>query len=245
LILTLIVASTALADDLKGEAGAGFSWQVHDPSGSRHELKPMPYFDLTMDGFDLDSEDGLSYAALSTGGLSVGPFANYIEGRSANGSLRGLRDVPDMLEAGAYIAYSPQPWWRVSAQAGQASGGGGGQGGLLGKLAGELDYPLGGKVFGSTELTAHYGDQRYEETFFGVDAARSRESGISAYHASGGFQDLTLSEGAEFPLVGNWSLLGNVTWIHLVGSASDSSIVRERGQVNQAEVQTAIAYRFQ
>lgn len=250
-LLGALLSGAVQADALQGEAGAGLSWQVREPSGSRHEVKPMPYFDLQWQGFDLDSEDGLSWAAAKGYGLSAGPFVNYIPGRTANGPLRGLRDVDDMGEGGAFIAYSLAPWWRLSAQAGQAFGAGTGQGGALGKLAGELDYPLGGgpsekeTIYGSTELTAHHGDQRYEQTFFGVAPAQSQATGLSAYHASGGLQDITLSQGAQIPLSEHWSLLGNVSWIHLEGAAQDSSLVRVHGQVNQTEVQTAIAYRFE
>ena len=41
-------------------------------------------------------------------------------GRNANGSLRGLRDVPDMALLGGFVQYSPADFWRVYAQLGQA-----------------------------------------------------------------------------------------------------------------------------
>lgn len=250
----LLVASGLLASgvhaeglslqDLQGDAGAGLSWQAREPAGTRHEIQPLPYFDLQLGNFDLDSEDGLSYAALKSHGVSAGPFVNYIPGRTANGPLRGLRDVADMGEGGAFISYSLQPWWELSAQVGHTAGSSSGQGGLMGKVAGELDYPVGGGLFGSTELTAHYGDRRFTQTFFDVRPEQSQATGLGAYHASGGLQDITLSQGVKIPLGDHWSLLGNVSWVHLSGSAQDSTLVRARGEVNQAEVQTAVAYHF-
>ncbi|WP_277962347.1 MipA/OmpV family protein [Pseudomonas sp. RIT-To-2] len=248
LLLALLLAGLSTAArcaPLTGDAGVGLSYQPSEPAGSHYETKPMPYLDLTWGDVGIDSDEGLTWAALKTGnGWSAGPLANLVEGRNGNDRLRGLRDVPDMVELGGFVQYSPVDFWRVYAQAGRAEGGGHGQGGTLGRLGTELDYPLGGGVFGATELVAHFADQRMNQTFFGVDANEAQASGIGAYRASGGLQNWTLSQGAQFPLGGHWSLLANVDWIHLEGSAADSSIVSQRGHVNQGEVQTAVAYKF-
>ncbi|WP_213877582.1 MipA/OmpV family protein [Pseudomonas sp. dw_358] len=249
LFISALAATAASAeglslDGLQGDAGAGLSWQAREPAGTRHDVQPMPYFDLQLGNFDLDSEDGLSYTLLKGHGISVGPFVNYVQGRTANGPLRGLRDVSDMGEGGAFISYSLQPWWELSAQVGHTAGSSSGQGGLIGKVAGELDYPVGGGLFGSTELTAHYADRRFEQTFFDVQPDQVQATGLGAYRASGGLQDITLSQGVKIPLGGHWSLLGDVSWVHLSGSAADSSLVKARGEVNQAEVMTAVAYHF-
>jgi len=248
LLLASLLASLSTgvwAADVGGVAGAGLSYQPSDPAGTHYDTKPIPYFDLTYGNVELDSDEGLTWAALKTGnGWSAGPLANLVEGRDGNHRLRGLRDVPDMLELGGFVQYSPVDFWRVYAQGGRAEGGGHGQGGMLGRLGTELDYPMGGGVFGSTELVAHYADGRMNQTFFGVDANQAQASGIAAYRASGGLQDWTLSQGAMFPLAAHWTLLANVEWVHLTGSAAESSIVTQRGHANQGEVQTAVAYKF-
>jgi len=38
--------------------------------------------------------------------------------------------------------------------------------------------------------------------------------------------------------------VASASWIRLVGSAADSSIVKEIGDVNQGTVQTAVSYKF-
>jgi outer membrane scaffolding protein for murein synthesis (MipA/OmpV family) len=244
LMLLLALSAAVQADPLVGEAGLGLSYQPGDPSASRYETRPMPYLDLTWGDITLDSDEGISWNAIKGQGWSAGPFINYIDGRTANGPLRGLRDVSPMAEVGGFIQYSPQPWWRVFAQVGRALGGSDGQGGLLGRVGGELDYPLGGGVFGSTGVQAHFADQRQTQTFFGVDNQEALASGIGAYHAGGGLQSVRLSQGVEFPLAAHWSLLANVSWIHLENSAATSTLVKDKGRVDQGEVQTAVAYKF-
>jgi MipA family protein len=233
-----------LADSLTGDVGAGVAYQPHDPSGTRYETRPIPYLDLSWGRVNLSSDEGLSWDALKVNGWSAGPFVNYVQGRTANGALHGLNDVSDMGEAGGFIEYSPSDAWRVFAEVGRTFGGSRGQGGVLGRVGGELDYPLGHGIFGGTTLAAHYANAEMAQTFYGVSGPESLASGIRPYNASGGFQNLTLTQSLAFPIAPNWSLITSASWIHLVGSAADSSIVREQGRVNQGEVDVAVAYHF-
>ena len=238
------IADPALASPITGEVGAGLSYQPHDPSGSRYETRPVPYLDLDWGPVSLSTDDGLTWSALNTNGFTAGPYINYLQGRTSNGELQGLRNVSDMAEVGGFIQYAPADFWRVYARMGQAVGGGHSQSGALGKVGGELGYPLGGGIIGSSGLAANFADARQTQTYFGVDANESVASGIRPYNASGGFQNLTLTQSFEFPLASHWSLLTSASWIHLVGSAANSSIVKETGDVNQGQVQTAISYTF-
>jgi len=237
-------SSAALAEGITGEVGAGIAYQPHDPTASRYETRPIPYVDLDWGSVSLGTDDGLTWSALNTNGFTAGPYINYLQGRTANGSLRGLRNVSDMAEIGGFVQYAPVDFWRVYAQVGQAVGGGHDQSGVLGKLGGELGYPLGSGIIGSTGLMAHFADARQTQTYFGVDANESAASGIRAYNASAGFQIMTLTQSFEFPLASHWSLLTSASWVHLVGSAANSTIVKATGDVNQGQVQTAISYKF-
>ena len=237
-------AGVFAADGPTGEIGAGVGYQPYDPSASRYETVPLPYVDVEWGDVSLDTEDGLSWRALQAGDWTVGPFVNYLPGRDANGSLRGLRDVSDMAQLGGFVQYSPAEFWRVYAKLGQAVGGAGGQGGVLGQVGGELGYPLGKGIIGSSQLATHFADGRQTSTFFGVSSREAQASGIGAYKASGGFQQISLTQNLEFPLAAHWSLVASASWMHLLGSAADSSIVKERGEVNQGSVQTAISYTF-
>lgn len=237
-------AGSALAQGISGEVGLGASYQPREPTGSRYHTVPVPYFDLEWGDVSLDTDDGLTWSALNHQGFSAGPYLNYLPGRAANGPLRGLRDVSDMAEIGGFIQYAPADFWRVYAQLGRAVGGAREQSGVLGKLGGELGYPLGGAVIGSTGLVAHFADGRQTQTFFGVDEHEAANSGIRPYSASGGFQNLTLTQSLQIPLTPKWTLLTSANWIHLTGSAADSNLVRQTGEVNQGQVQTAISYTF-
>lgn len=246
LLLTLLSVGAAAhaADGPSGEVGVGVGYQPYDPSGSRYQTVPLPYFDVDWGDVSLNTDDGLTWNALNADGWTAGPFINYLPGRNANGSLRGLRDVSDMAQLGGFVQYSPADFWRVYAQVGQALGAAGGQGGVLGQVGGELGYPLGLGITGSSQLAAHFADGRQMSTFFGVSEAQAQASGISRYNASGGFQNVTLTQNVEFPLAEHWSLVASASWVHLVGSAADSSIVKELGDVNQGTVQTAVSYKF-
>ncbi|MGY2375134.1 MipA/OmpV family protein [Pseudomonas sp. SDO524_S393] len=237
-------SNAAVAEGITGEVGAGVSYQPREPTGSRYQITAIPYFDLDWGSVSLGTDDGLTWSALNTNGFTAGPYINYVPGRTANGALAGLRDASSMAEVGGFVQYAPADFWRVYAQLGRAVGGGHDQGGVLGKVGGELGYPLGGGIIGSSGLMAHFADDRQTNTFFGVDDNEAAASGFKPYNASGGFQNLTFTQSFEFPLAPKWSLLTSASWVHLVGSAADSSIVRQTGEVNQGQVQTAISYKF-
>ncbi|WP_295476934.1 MipA/OmpV family protein [uncultured Pseudomonas sp.] len=230
---------------LQGMAGALWSYRPYDPTASSYEFKAVPYLDLSLGDVDLDSEDGLSWNAFKTdNGWSAGPYLNYLPGRDGQGSLRGLRDVSGMGVAGGFVAYSPVQWLSLFARAGRTFGTAESQGGVLGQVGAEADYPLGAGVFGSTRLVAHLANRELNQTFFGVSADESLASGIRPYNAGGGLRDLTLSQSLAVPLSPHWSLLGNLSWTHLTGSAADSSIVQQRGHAEQGEVDIGVAYHF-
>ncbi|PYY92294.1 MipA/OmpV family protein [Pseudomonas sp. TKO26] len=244
-LLSLGAAMGAAADSgITGELGLGLGYQPHDPTGSSYDTVPLPYMDLEWGDVSLSTDDGLTWSAFKGNGLSAGPYVNYLQGRNSDGKLRGLRDVRDMADIGGFIEYAPDDFWRLFATLGQAVGGAGGQGGLLGKLGGEIGYPLGMGIIGSNELTLHFADDRQANTFYGVSSKESLASGIDRYNAGGGLQNFTLSQSFQFPLGDNWSLVASASWIRLANSAADSSIVRDRGEVNQGQVQTAISYKF-
>ncbi|MGV8918647.1 MAG: MipA/OmpV family protein [Pseudomonas sp.] len=244
LAYALSFSAVAHAEAITGDLGAGFGYKPHDPSGSRYEFQPFPYMDLDWGNVSLSSDDGLTWKAFKADGWSVGPFANYVEGRTSDRSLRGLRDVSDTLEIGGFVQYAPADFWRVFAEMGRAYGAASGQGGVLGRVGGELGYPLGLGIIGDTEITAHFADGRQAQTFFGVSQEESQASGIRQYNASGGLQKVALVQSAQFPLADGWSLITSATWTRLTNSAADSSIVKQVGDNNQGEVNVAVAYHF-
>jgi outer membrane scaffolding protein for murein synthesis (MipA/OmpV family) len=228
-------------------AGAGYAYRPYDPSASHYEFKPIPYVDLSLGALELDSEDGLSWSALKLNGWSAGPFVNYVPGRDDEGGLRGLRNVAPTGEVGGFVEYSPFEGLRAFARTGHTFGSSSGQGGVLAQIGSEADYPLGPLsmgIFGGTTVTAHYANAEENRTFFGVSQQESLASGIRPYRASGGLQNIVLSQSVAFPLVGRWSLLTSVNWTHLTDSAADSSIVKQRGHAEQGEVDAALAYHF-
>lgn len=231
--------------DLQGQAGALYGYRPYDPTGSSYEFKALPYLDLSLGDVDLDSEDGLSWNALkSANGWSAGPYINYLPGRDGNDNLRGLRSVAGMGVVGGFIDYSPNDGLSLFARAGRTFGSAASQGGVVAQVGAETDYPLGHGVFGGTRLVAHFANAEMNQTFFGVSQDESLLSGIRPYNAHGGLQNLTLSQSVVIPLADKWSLLTSASLTHLTGSAADSSIVQQRGKVNQGEVDVGLVYHF-
>jgi outer membrane protein len=62
--------------------------------------------------------------------------------------------------------------------------------------------------------------------------------------ASGGLKSMTLGFTGSYDLSRDWTVIGRLGFTRLAGDASDSPIVRLRGESNSTAVGVAIGYRF-
>ena len=107
------------------DRSTGTIWllMTHNP-GNTHEkeITPAKARGTRTVWITSSTDDGLTWSALNSNGFTAGPYINYLQGRTSNGSLQGLRNVSDMAEVGGFVQYAPADFWRVYAQLGQAVG---------------------------------------------------------------------------------------------------------------------------
>jgi outer membrane protein len=97
--------------------------------------------------------------------------------------------------------------------------------------------------FGLTAGISGYSDD-YADTLFSVDAAGATASGLPAYTAGGGVQDVSLTALLTVGTGGPWSVTGVLGYSRLVGDFADSPIVAIRGDENQAFLGLALGRTF-
>jgi outer membrane scaffolding protein for murein synthesis (MipA/OmpV family) len=94
------------------------------------------------------------------------------------------------------------------------------------------------------DLRATYANDKYMDTFFSVDADNNRRSGLPIYKAEAALKSASIGLTGTYDLTPRWALIGRLGVSRLNGDASDSPIVRLRGDSNSAEIGIAIGYRF-
>ena len=146
--------------------------------------------------------------------LKAGLILSGASGRDEddNDTLDGLGDIDSTIEAGGFISYRIKPW-RFELEARQDVGSEH-DGALVEMSAGTtlpFDTPL---VF--VALGATWASDDYMESFFGIDAKQSANSGHKKYKAESGIKDVKISMTAGYPLTNRWRLGGKVEYKRLV-----------------------------
>jgi outer membrane protein len=93
-------------------------------------------------------------------------------------------------------------------------------------------------------LSATYASDRYNETYFGIDADNARRSGFSTYQADAGLKDVGFSVNANYQWTEHWGVTGMIGVAQLVGDAADSPIVDDAGSATQGVAALGLSYRF-
>jgi outer membrane protein len=94
-------------------------------------------------------------------------------------------------------------------------------------------YPVAQPVTLAAGAATAWGSDNYTDTYFSVSSPDSIRSGLPVFSASSGMRDVRGWLLGMFHLSRNWHLAGGVVFSRLLGDASDSPIVSQRGSDNQ------------
>ncbi|MFT4013740.1 MAG: MipA/OmpV family protein [Paracoccus sp. (in: a-proteobacteria)] len=160
-------------------------------------------------------------------GLAITPSVNFIGKRDAgdSDSLSGMDDIGVTGELGLRLSYVSGPVTSYGAM----RKGFGGHSGLVGEIGTKYRYDASDKLSLWTGVELELGDDEFTGTYFGVTDAESLASGHAAYDPDGGAYQAKLSLEARYMLTPDTSLIGRVTYGHLLGDAADSPLVQDKG----------------
>jgi outer membrane protein len=86
-----------------------------------------------------------------------------------------------------------------------------------------------------------WASSQYEQTFYGVNATQSAQSGLRQYSPKSGISSIRFSVGANYALTNHWNIGARVTASNLRGDAGDSPIVEKKDQISYGAF---ASYRF-
>lgn len=87
-----------------------------------------------------------------------------------------------------------------------------------------------------------YADEKYNDHYFGVDAANVGTSALPMFEADGGANEYFVNLGAAFYLSRQWVVGAGVRYGHIAGDAADSPVVSQRGSDSQVTAGIGLAY---
>lgn len=229
--------------------GGGVGYVPKYLGSSDYEFRALPYVDANYK--DVVFVRGLAAGAnLLTvkgprpgDGLRAGPIVRYGFGReeSDHAALRGLGDVDDAVEVGAFLSYAAGQWLADIQLVKDVADG---HDGVLADAGLAWRAAISPRMRSTIRASTTWANDTYMTNMFGISPAQSARSGLRTHDAGAGIRDVGLSLSLSYGLTQNWSLSGRVGYTRLLGDAADSPIVADKGAKNQVGTFLTVAYGF-
>ncbi|MDQ0394264.1 MipA/OmpV family protein [Labrys monachus] len=187
--------------------------------------------------------DNPGLSLYDVGTFRIGPVGKILFTRdsSASNDLRGLRAVPWGLEAGLFADYYPTDWLRLRAEVRQGFKS---HHGVVGDLAADAFYDFlpDWRISGGPRMSV--ASSSYYRAYYGVTPAESALSGLDVYSPGGGIKSVGFGGALTWKTTDKITTSAFAEYNRLTGPAADSSLVRQRGSVNQLMFGLSATYRF-
>lgn len=187
--------------------------------------------------------DAISFSLYDTGAVRAGVAGKLIFGRDGDDAdaLRGLDPVRFGGELGVFAEVYPTDWLRVRGEVRQGIRS---HEGIVADVSADAFYDVTDRVRISAGPRVSFASSDYFDAYYGVNADEAVASGLAQYDPSGGIKSAGIGGAID------WKVTDRVTanvfgeYARLLGSAEDSSLVRERGSVDQFTIGVSATYRF-
>jgi len=229
--------------------GMGAAVRPTFEGSDQYIVSPAPFVNVIWRDTVSLGVDGLS-AYWSTENFRIGGGPSFGTGRTQNSSifsqgdsrLTGMGDIPAAFGLKVFADYRIGPSsLPVTVNASLTKFTANGNDGVLVNFGLRLPYKLTPTTTLRAFVSADWADQGYMQTYFGVTAIQSINSGYAQYSPGAGIKDVNFGLGLTEKLNEHWSLIVNGRIAELTGDAANSPIVFSR---TQAIFTSAIAYHF-
>lgn len=222
--------------------GAGIDVQPTYLGSPRYKFMPSAIFDVRYkDVAFISAGEGIGVDLLRGEGFRAGVAVGYDLGRNTHDDVR-IRNLPNVSMAAEPKIFA-QYFLKPVVVTFDLRKGIGGNDGIVGDVGAYIPLPLNKEnsliLFAGPSVTM--ADSRYMNAYFGVSPDSSRLSGLSAFHADGGFANAGAGATMIYMIGEHWLLESNFAYQRFLGDAWHSPIPETRvqyvGDVN-------IGYRF-
>jgi len=192
-------------------------------------------------GWFAGTTNGIGYNFSDTPGVQYGLRVTADLGRSESRSpaLAGLGDIDARAEFGGFFNYHLSREFFVSSSL--RAGSGNDRKGVLLDLGAGYSTTLAADLRLGAGVALTVANQKYLQSYFGVDAAQSAASAYAAYTPSAGLRDVRVNTSLTYRITQRVGITGAVSLSALQGDAKDSPIVRRRSTANGV---LAVTYAF-
>ncbi|MEG6507663.1 MipA/OmpV family protein [Methyloligella sp. 2.7D] len=219
--------------------GSGVMYKPKYEGADEYEFQAVPFVSLQFFDFLNVDPTGAGVTAYENGPFHFDFSAHYKSGRDEDDSkaLRGMGDIDWGVGIGGRATMDVGPVG-LFLSVEQIVGGGEG---LLASAGISVQRPVSERVILGAEAGATFADDKYMESYFGVDRKQSANSGYAEYKPEAGIKSVDAAVSATWLINEKWLLRGEQKFSVLTGDAADSPIVQEEFQ---SKTMLLLGYRF-
>lgn len=192
-------------------------------------------------GWFAGTNRGIGYNFSRDTALQLGLGLGLDLGRkeSATGTLAGMGSMDARVEYAAFVNYAPDRYWRLSSLLRYGSGDTG-QGATVNLGVGYV-MPIAPQWRLEGGASTTWANTQHMQSYFGVSASQSQQSGNAVYSPSAGLRDLTASLKLGYQVAPQVAVTGGVTATGLLGDARMSVLTVQPDTISGS---LSIGYAF-
>ena len=211
-----------------------------DGDGPRASVMPSIEYQWT-NGWFAGTNRGVGYNFSKDPALQYGLGLGLDLGRkeSATGALAGMGSIDSKVEYGAFANYALSRNLRLSSVLRYGSGESG-QGATV-NFGANYTVDIAPQWRLDLGASANWANSPYMQSYFGVSATQSQQSGHAEYSPTAGISEVTTSLNLGYQITPKISLSGGLKASSLVGDAKNSPIVTNPHNVSGS---LSVGYKF-
>jgi outer membrane protein len=228
------------------KVGAAGTYAPRFEGSKDYLFQASPLFSLGKAGSTVrfsSRNDNPAFALIDQGAFRAGVTGKLVMPRDDDDSadLRGLTPIELGVELGGFAEVYPTDWLRVR---GEVRHGIRSHTGVVADVAADAFVDVTPDVRLSAGPRVTFASNDYMDAYYGVTPAQVAASGLAAYDPSGGVH--SAGAGAAITWQVNEKVETSVfaEYKRLLGSAADSSLVKQRGDRDQLLLGLTATYRF-
>ena len=205
--------------------GVGASVAPAVQGSDDYRVIPLPIIDVKHGPLFANLRNGVGVTPIDSDHVTAGVSAVFLQGYRRRDVPVGVGKLSDGVGARAFVDLRTGGF--VST-VGIVKGVSGQTKGVIADASLSYPIPVGPSLTLVPTIGTTWADAKYNDGYFGIDAAEAVASGLQPYSAGSGFKDVTAALTASYHLTDHVTLSATGGVTRLVGDAKDSPLVERK-----------------